>query len=132
MACVEAKKRHQCRPLGPKTSRGEPQPDRKMSNHCLSCLKDRAVQGLKFSTEFNKISKIWNFTTGQSCKWKLILCFTSNETQYMVISTGVHTFYQSSAERREDKASSHEAGAAFQLVTFCCDHHGNTKCQKQI
>ncbi len=30
---------------------------------------------------------------------------------------------------REDNASSREA--AFLLVTFCCDWHGNTKCLKQ-
>ncbi len=72
--------------------------------------------------EFNKILKIW----------KLILCFMSDETQYMVIITRFHKFYWSSPERRrEDRAPSCETGAAF-LVTFCCDQQGNTKCQKQI
>ncbi len=51
----------------------------------------------------------------------------------MVIIRRFHKFSRSSAERRrEDRASSREAGAAFLLVTFCCDRHGNTKCQKQI
>ncbi len=31
-----------------------------------------------------------------------------------------------------NSASSREAGAAFLLITFCCDRHGNTKCLKQI
>ncbi len=51
----------------------------------------------------------------------------------MIIITRVHKFYQSSAERRrEDRASSREAGAAFLLVMFCCDRHSGTKCLKQI
>ncbi len=39
---------------------------------------------------------------------------------------------RSANRMREDRASLREAGAAFLLVTFCCDRYGNTKCQKQI
>ncbi len=50
----------------------------------------------------------------------------------MVIITRFLKFYRSSAERRREDRAGCEAGAAFLLVMFCCDRHGNTKCQKQI